>query len=130
VAAAVSISGGTPSNQYITRDDGPAIFFHGTEDTTVPYFWAVSNAGAMYNLGIPVVLEAFEGAGHGLTQAGYGVVIREQASYFLYGTMNLAEAAGQPASAARAFRAYKRRLLSKNPGLRRLKPVRERAVAP
>jgi acetyl esterase/lipase len=129
VAAAVSISGGAPSNQYITRDDGPAIFFHGTADATVPYQWAVSNAGAMYNLGIPVVLEAFEGAGHGLTQAGYGDVIREQASYFLYGMMNLAEAAGQPSSAARAFRAYKRRFLSDNPGLRRLRPVREPRMA-
>ncbi len=95
IGAAVSISGGTPSNQYITAGDAPAIFFHGTEDHTVFYEWAVSNAAAMYNLGIPVVLEPFEGAGHGLVGAGYGDIIHQQASYFLYYMLDSAHAAGQ-----------------------------------
>jgi acetyl esterase/lipase len=43
IRAAGSISGGTPTNQYITADDAPVIFFHGTEDRTVPYACAVSN---------------------------------------------------------------------------------------
>jgi dienelactone hydrolase len=101
VGASVSISGGTPTNEYITSDDPPAIFFHGTEDRVVFYDWAVSNTAAMYNLGLRVVLEPFEGAGHGLAQAGHGQVIREQASYFLYSVLGLAHADGSPAAAAR-----------------------------
>jgi hypothetical protein len=65
VQAAVSISGGTPTNEYITRDDGPAIFFHGTEDPVVFFDWAAGNAATMYNLGIVTCLEPFERAAHG-----------------------------------------------------------------
>jgi dienelactone hydrolase len=111
VAASVSISGGTPTNKHITSDDPPAIFFHGTEDGVVFYDWAVSNAAAMYNLGLRVVLEPFEGAGHGLAQAGYGQVIYEQASYFLYSVLDLAHADGSPAAAARISARYERRAL-------------------
>jgi acetyl esterase/lipase len=93
IRAASSISGGTPNNDFITAEDGPAIFFHGTEDHTVPYAWAVSNYQAMRNLGISSVLHAFPGAGHGLAQAGYGDVIRQQTDYFFYDRMDLAHAA-------------------------------------
>jgi acetyl esterase/lipase len=119
VRAAVSISGGTPTNEWITADDGPAIFFHGTLDRTVPYNWAVQNAAAMYNLHIPVVFEPFEGAGHGLDQAGFGDVIRQQSSYFLYAMLDLGHAAGQPAAAARAATRYERQLRRKYRQLRR-----------
>lgn len=108
VRAAVSISGGTPTNDYITTDDSPAIFFHGTEDRVVFYEWAVSNAAATYNQGIFVVLEPFEGAGHGLVQAGYGDVIHEQTNYFLYAALDLARADGVSAAAAREFAPYER----------------------
>ena len=94
IGGGVSISGGTPTNQYISQGDAPAIFFHGTEDRTVPYEWAVSNARAMYNRGIPVVFESFEGAGHGLVQAGYGDLIHPQSAYFLYDMLDLAHADG------------------------------------
>lgn len=67
VQAAVSVSGGAPTNEAIDAGDSPAIFFHGTADTVVAYQWAVSNAAAMYNGGIFTVLEPFEGLGHGLT---------------------------------------------------------------
>jgi acetyl esterase/lipase len=90
IRGAVSISGGTPTNEYITKDDGPAIFFHGTDDHVVFYDWAIQNAAAMYNLKIFTVFEPFEGAGHDLGAAGYGPEIREQASYFLYRVLNLA----------------------------------------
>src|SRR5215218_4854139 len=86
VRAAVSVSGGAPTNDYITADDGPALFIHGTEDHVVPYQWAVLNSGAMYNLGILTVLEPIEGAGHGLA-ADYGTLINEQTDYFLYWAM-------------------------------------------
>jgi dienelactone hydrolase len=115
IRAAVSISGGTPTNEYISAGDAPAIFFHGTADRTVFYSWAVGNAAAMYNLGIPVVLEPFEGAGHGLVEAGFGDLIFEQASYFLYGILDLAHAEGQPAAAARALAPMERRLRNAYP---------------
>jgi hypothetical protein len=92
VQAAVSISGGTPTNEYITRDDGPAIFFHGTEDPVVFFDWAAGNAATMYNLGIVTCLEPFERAAHGLVQAGYGDVINEQTSFFLYFMLDLGRA--------------------------------------
>ena len=92
VRAAVSVSGGAPTNEYITADDSPALFIHGTEDRVVPYQWAVSNAGAMYNLGLFTVLEPIDGAAHGL-QADYGALIDEQSDYFLYYALDLAHAA-------------------------------------
>jgi dienelactone hydrolase len=97
IRGAVSISGGTPTDEYIDQGDAPAIFFHGTEDHTVPFDWAVSNAAAMYNARIPVFLETFEGAGHGLTPE-YRDVIFEQSDYFLYAFLGLAnaEGSGQP----------------------------------
>jgi acetyl esterase/lipase len=110
VRAAVSISGGTPTNEFITSDDAPAIFFHGTEDRTVPYSWAIQNAAAMVGLGIPVFFEPFEGVGHGLVQAGFGDVIYQQSNYFLYAMLDLGRAEGQSAAAARAAERYKRRL--------------------
>ena len=50
VRAAVSVSGGTPTNEFITAGDSPALFIHGTEDQVVPYQWALQNAAAMHNL--------------------------------------------------------------------------------
>src|SRR5215211_391527 len=115
IRAAVSISGGVPTTEFITRDDAPAIFFHGTADHTVFYDWAVLNAGAMYNLRILVVFESFEGAGHGLVQAGYGPVIHQQSDYFLYVVLDLGHAEGQSAAAARAFAPYVRSLRQRYP---------------
>jgi len=94
IDGAVSISGGTPSNAFINGGDAPAIFFHGTADGTVPYAWAVSNAGAMVSAGIATYLESFEGGGHGLVQAGNRDVIYEQADYFMYTFMDLGNAEG------------------------------------
>jgi acetyl esterase/lipase len=94
IRGAVSISGGTPTDEYINQGDAPAIFFHGTEDQTVPFDWAVSNAAAMYNAGIPIFLETFGGAGHGLLGEGYRDVIFEQSDYFLYTFLDLANAEG------------------------------------
>ena len=85
----------------ITAGDAPALFIHGTADRTVPYAWAASNAVKMLHLGIPVVLEPIDGAGHGLP-GEIGPLIREQSSRFLYFMLDLGHAAGQPASAARA----------------------------
>jgi acetyl esterase/lipase len=88
IRAAVSVSGGMPTNDLIDKGDSPTLFIHGTEDQVVPYVWAVQNAGAMYNLGIFTVLEPIEGAGHGLA-ADYGQLIDEQSDYFLWFAMDL-----------------------------------------
>lgn len=109
VRAASSISGGVPTNEFIGAGDAPAIFFHGTADTTVPYAWAASNAAAMQRAGLAVVFEPFEGAGHGLT-GQYGALIRQQTSYFFYAMLDLAHAGGQPAAAGRAFERQERAL--------------------
>jgi acetyl esterase/lipase len=88
IRAAVSVSGGMPTNDLINAGDAPTLFIHGTEDRVVPYQWALQNAAAMYNLGIPTVLEPLEGAGHGLS-AEYSALINEQSDYFLWWTMDL-----------------------------------------
>jgi dienelactone hydrolase len=88
IRAAVSQSGGMPTNELIDAGDSPAIFLHGTEDQVVPYAWAVQNAAAMYNLGILTVLEPIEGAGHGLA-ADYGALLNRESSYFLWWAMDL-----------------------------------------
>jgi dipeptidyl aminopeptidase/acylaminoacyl peptidase len=88
IRAAVSVSGGMPTNDLIDDGDSPTLFIHGTEDHVVPYSWAVQNAAAMYNLGILTVLEPIEGAAHGLP-ADYGALIDEQSDYFLWWAMDL-----------------------------------------
>jgi dipeptidyl aminopeptidase/acylaminoacyl peptidase len=88
IRAAVSVSGGMPTNELIDAGDAPTLFIHGTEDNVVPFAWAVQNAAAMYNLGILTVLEPLEGAGHGLS-AEYGALINEQSDYFLWFAMDL-----------------------------------------
>ena len=57
IRAAVSVSGGMPTNELIDAGDAPTLFIHGTEDRVVPFAWALQNATAMYNLGILTVLE-------------------------------------------------------------------------
>jgi dipeptidyl aminopeptidase/acylaminoacyl peptidase len=88
IRAAVSVSGGMPTNELIDAGDAPTLFIHGTEDNVVPFAWAVQNAAAMYHLGILTVLEPLEGAGHGLS-AEYGALINEQSDYFLWFAMDL-----------------------------------------
>jgi dipeptidyl aminopeptidase/acylaminoacyl peptidase len=88
IRAAVSVSGGMPTNELIDAGDAPTLFIHGTEDNVVPFEWALQNAAAMYNLGILTVLEPLEGAGHGLA-ADYGALINEQSDYFLWFAMDL-----------------------------------------
>jgi acetyl esterase/lipase len=88
IRAAVSVSGGVPTNELINAGDSPTLFIHGTEDPVVPYQWAVQNAAALFNLGIYTVLEPIEGARHGLASE-YGALINEQSSYFLWYAMDL-----------------------------------------
>jgi para-nitrobenzyl esterase len=88
IRAAVSISGGMPTNELIDAGDSPTLFIHGTEDRVVPFEWAVANAAKMQELGVFTVLEPIEGAGHGLS-GDYGQLINEQSDYFLWFAMDL-----------------------------------------
>jgi acetyl esterase/lipase len=88
IRAAVSISGGIPTNELIDAGDSPTLFIHGTEDRVVPFEWAVANAAKMQELGVFTVLEPIEGAGHGLA-GDYGQLINEQSDYFLWFAMDL-----------------------------------------
>jgi acetyl esterase/lipase len=88
IRAAVSVSGGMPTNELIDAGDSPTLFIHGTEDRVVPFEWAVANAAKMQELGVFTVLEPIEGAGHGLP-GDYGQLINEQSDYFLWFAMNL-----------------------------------------
>ena len=112
IGAAVSVSGGAPSNMYINAGDSPAIFFHGTADPVVAYDWAVRNAAAMYDAGIFTVLEPFPGAKHGLL-ADFRSVIFPQSANFLFYALDLAHAAGVPAAATRAAVDVQRELRSR-----------------
>ena len=88
IRAAVSVSGGMPTNDLIDAGDAPTLFIHGTEDRVVPFEWAVANAAKMQELGVFTVLEPIEGAGHGLP-GDYGQLINEQSDYFLWFAMDL-----------------------------------------
>jgi acetyl esterase/lipase len=105
VGAAISISGEIPHSlapQFLDKNDSPVIMFHGTADTVVPYSFAVQTAADLDNAGIPVVFESLEGGGH-VPMATFGDQIISQSVYFSYYLLDLAHAAGQPASAARAL---------------------------
>jgi acetyl esterase/lipase len=88
IRAAVSVSGGMPTNELIDAGDAPTLFIHGTEDRVVPFEWAVANAAKMQELGVFTVLEPIEGAAHGLS-GDYGPLINEQSDYFLWFAMDL-----------------------------------------
>jgi dienelactone hydrolase len=92
IRAAVPVAGGLPINDYISAGDAPALFFHGTADTTVPYPWATSNVAAMAQHNLVVGIEPFDGAGHNLFNS-YRNTIHQQTAYFLYFMMDLAHAA-------------------------------------
>jgi hypothetical protein len=62
----------------------------------------VQTAADLYNAGVPVVFEALEGGGH-VPIKQFGDTIVTQSVYFGYWFLDLAHAAGQPTTAARAF---------------------------
>jgi dienelactone hydrolase len=132
----VSISGGLPNGIFASAGDALGLFFHGTADGVVPYQWSDATAAAMLDAGVGAWLQHQDGAGH-VPYAQYRTLYLEQTDYFLYLALDLAHAAGQPTSAARAYgRQLERlaasprakRLLKQHPQLRRLEK-RARALA-
>ncbi len=63
VRAAQSLSGANILST-ISKGDAPALLFHGTADTTVPYQWAVNTYNAATTAGLVVFLESFPNEGH------------------------------------------------------------------
>ncbi|MGI5819749.1 MAG: alpha/beta hydrolase fold domain-containing protein [Armatimonadota bacterium] len=54
---------------HLSADDPPVFIMHGTADRTVPYNQALVLQERMEEVGVPVTLVTFEGAGHGLSGA-------------------------------------------------------------
>jgi dienelactone hydrolase len=130
----VSVSGGVPTASIASPGDAPGLFFHGTADNIVPAAWSINTAVAMLNAGVPAFLELQDGAGH-VPWAQYRTLYLQQADWFLYHSLDLAHAAGQPPAAATASERQLRKLgaspsvkrqLKKHPKLKR---VKKRAVA-
>ena len=129
VGGFVSVSGGVPTASVASPGDAPGLFFHGTADNIVPEAWSVNTAIAMLNAGVPAFLEVQDGAGH-VPWAQYRTLYLQQADWFLYHSLDLAHAAGQPPAAARASEQQLRKLgaspsvrrqLKKHPKLKRVK---------
>jgi dienelactone hydrolase len=132
----VSISGGLPEGVFASAGDALGLFFHGTADGVVPSQWSGATTAAMLDAGVGAWLQLQDGAGH-VPYVQYRTLYLEQTNYFLYLALDLAHAAGQPTSAARAYgRQLERlatsprakRLLKQHPQLRRLEK-RARALA-
>jgi dienelactone hydrolase len=97
----VSVSGGLPNGVFASSDDAWGLLFHGTADGVVPFTWSNATFAELLEAGVPTWIQYQQGAGH-VPWAQYRSLYLEQASYFLFHALDLANAAGQPASAARA----------------------------
>jgi dienelactone hydrolase len=106
----VSISGGLPNGTFASSGDAWGLLFHGTADGIVPSTWSDQTAIALLNAGVPAWLQHQEGAGH-VPYAQYRSLYLEQSAYFLYLSLDLGNAAGQPTAAARAGTAQRERIL-------------------
>ena len=86
IDAAVSISGFLPAASY-SRSDAPTIFFEGTLDHTTPFALSKATAEGMAKMGVPVVFETLQGAGHVPWQ--YRSRFITHSAYFLYQHLGL-----------------------------------------
>ncbi|HEX7132794.1 MAG TPA: DUF4214 domain-containing protein, partial [Iamia sp.] len=79
VCTAISLAGaGEPV--LVDAGDAGAIFFHGDQDTTVPYSQAVATYDAMVDDGLAAEMVTFPGVGHGL---GNFAQIEQQSSEWM-----------------------------------------------
>lgn len=137
VGGFVSVSGGFPGGVFASPGDAFGLFFHGTSDNVVPSSWSDATAGKMLEAGVPAWLQHQQGAGH-VPWGQYRALYLEQARYFLYLTLDLAHAAGQPPAAAQAAQRQlerlaasprAKRMLKRHPKLHRLEK-RARRLGP
>jgi acetyl esterase/lipase len=90
VGAAVSLSGANLLGAY-GPGDAPALLFHGSADTIVPYQWAVNTRDGAQAAGLFAALVTWEGAGH-VPYAANRAQILEQTANFLYWELDLKHA--------------------------------------
>ena len=64
VQAVQSLSGAQLASGPINAGDAPALLFHGTADSLVPYSWAQGTVQQATDAGLLAVLVTWEGAGH------------------------------------------------------------------
>ena len=91
VRAAVSLSGGNVFSP-IGAGDAPALLFHGSADTTVPYQWAVDTVNKAQAAHLDAYLETWPGAGH-VPYVEFRTQILTQTTNFLWWEMDLYHAA-------------------------------------
>ncbi len=91
VSAAVSLSGARLLSK-VDAGDAPALLFHGTSDTTVPYQWGVNTVNAAHAAGLDAFLESLQGAGH-VPYVQFHDQILTQTRNFLWWEMDLKHAA-------------------------------------
>ena len=91
VRAAVSLSGANIFSA-IGAGDAPALLFHGTADTTVPYQWAVNTVNTAHAAHLDAFLETWPGAGH-VPYVQFRTQILTQTTNFLWWEMDLDHAA-------------------------------------
>ena len=90
VGAAVSLSGATGA-LAIGAGDAPSLLFHGTNDTTVPYSWAVGTVDAAHAAGLTSYLTSFQGDGH-VPYVQHRAEILDQTTNFLFWELELTTA--------------------------------------
>ena len=102
----VSISGGLPERRSSrARATRSGLFFHGDRRRrrALPS-WSDATTAAMLDAGVPALAAASGRRGPRALASSTARSTSSRASYFLYLALDLAHAAGQPTSAARALR--------------------------
>ncbi|MFI5119907.1 MAG: alpha/beta hydrolase fold domain-containing protein [Thermoanaerobaculia bacterium] len=66
---------------YVTRDAPPFLFFHGTEDKLVPVDQSKRLAEKLKSVGVPARMVALEGEGHGFTDAGNQMAMKQMLDF-------------------------------------------------
>jgi acetyl esterase/lipase len=89
VRAVQSLSGAQLASGPINAGDAPALLFHGTEDTLVPYAWAETTEAQAEAAGLIVRLRTWDGAGH-VPYRDHRTQILEETRNFFYNVMELA----------------------------------------
>jgi dipeptidyl aminopeptidase/acylaminoacyl peptidase len=88
VKAAVSLSGGVLFVRQVGAGDAPALLFHGTADSLVPYSWARNTVDRAHTAGLPAYLITWQGEGH-VPYTQHRQQILNLTSNFLYNTLDL-----------------------------------------
>jgi len=92
VQAAQSLSGAQLASGPINAGDAPALLFHGTADSLVPYSWAQGTVQQATDAGLLAVLVTWEGAGH-VPYTQHRTEILEDTRNFFYWLLDVKNAA-------------------------------------